>query len=258
MTFDDFTHQVGRALLYGLPTVGLAWFVFQKAAERWVDAHFAKRQKEFEHEQAKELQRIKAKLDTVIQGSLKLQEREFKIIPEAWEKIGDAYGLACWLCAPMQQYTSLAQMSANQLEEFLSKQELLWETQKQEIRDTPVSQRDKLWQQLDIRMRYSRAHNVLASADKFLKANSIFLPDDLRAQFNMQVNNIWEALISFDIGSHPHAKDYKMIREAWDKLKKDGEPLHTAIEKSVRKRLLEQTQLADAQTNAVTTMEAKG
>ncbi|HEY3432485.1 MAG TPA: hypothetical protein VGK09_08045 [Rhodocyclaceae bacterium] len=246
MTFDEFTQYLGRFFFYGGVSAGLFWLVAQKTAERWVDAHFAKRQKVFEHEQAKELQRIKAKLDTVIQGSLKLQEREFKVIPEAWEKIGDAYGLACWLCAPMQSYTSLQRMSESHMEEFLSKQELLWETQKEQIRNTPAGSRDEVWQEIDTRMRYSKVHSALTAADKFLKVNSIFLPDDLREQLNKLVQVVWEALISFDIGNHhSNFKDYKMIREAWDKLKKDGEPLHAGIETAVRKRLLEQTQLAD-------------
>lgn len=214
-------------------------------------AHFAKRQKAFEHEQAKELQRIKARLDTVIQGSLKLQEREFKVIPEAWEKIGNAYGLSCWLCSPMQSYTSLQYMSEGHLEEFLSKQEMLWETQREQIRNASASNRDKVWQELDTRMRYAKTHDALADADRFLKANSIFLPDELRDDFNKLVHVIWEALISFDVGNHPSSKDYKMIGEAWDKLKKEGEPLHTDIEKSVRKRLLDQTQLADEQLQSV-------
>lgn len=251
MTFDEFTQYLGRFFIYGGVSVGFFWLVAQKTAERWVDAHFAKRQKEFEHEQAKELQRIKAKLDTVIQGSLKLQEREFKIIPEAWEKIGDAYGLACWLCSPFQSYASLQHMSGSHLEEFLSKQELLWGTQKEQIQNTPAGDRDKVWQEIDTRMRYSKVYSSLAAADKFLKANSIFLPDDLREQLNKLVQVIWEALISFDVGSDPSSKDYKMIREAWDKLKKDGEPLHAEIEKAVRKRLLEQTQLADEQRQAM-------
>ena len=247
MTFENFTQYLGSFFVYGGVSVGLFWLISQKAAERWIDAHFSKRQKEFEHQQAKELQRIKARLDTVIQGSLKLQEREFKILPEAWEKISDAYGLACWLCSPMQTYASLQQMSDAQLEEFLSKQELLWESQKQQIRDSSTGERDKLWQDIDTRMRYTKTQNALGTADKFLKANSLFLPDELREQFNKQIHVIWDALISFDVGNHPHAKDYKMIREAWNKLKKEGEPLHEEIEKAVRKRLVEQTQIADEQ-----------
>jgi hypothetical protein len=251
MTFDDFTQYLGRFFVYGGISVGLFWLVAQKAAERWIDAHFAKRQKDFEHEQAKELQRIKAKLDTVIQGSLKLQEREFKIIPEAWEKISEAYGMACWLCSPMQSFASLQHMSKAQLEEFLSKQNLLWETQRQEIRDAPAANRDKLWQEIDTRMRHSKVQSSLATADNYLKANSIFMPDDLREQFNAQTRIIWDAIITFEVGNHPYAGDRKLISEAWEKLKNEGQPLHEQIEKAVRRRLLVQTQIADDQIQSV-------
>ena len=251
MTFNEVTQYIGNFFIYGSVSVGIFWLVAQKSAERWVDAYFAKRQKEFEHEQAKELQRIKAKLDTVIQGSLKLQEREFKIIPEAWEKIEDAYGLACWLCAPMQEYASLEYMSDSHLEEFLSKQELLWETQKEQIRNTPTDNRNNVWQKIDMQMRSSKVRSSLADSDKFLKANSIFLPDDLREQLSKMVQVIWNALISFNVGNAATPKDSKLIHEAWAKLKTEGEPLHMEIEKAVRKRLLEQTQLADEQLQSM-------
>lgn len=245
MTVDELTKQLGNVFIYGVPSVGIAWLFLQKAAERWVDAHFAKRQKAFEHEQAKELQRIKAKLDTVIQGSLKLQEREFKIIPEAWEHIGQAYGVASWLCSPMQTYASLEYMTPGDLDEFLSKKEWLTTGQKNQIRDLSGHSRDTRWQELDTGYRYNQARNALAEADKFLKANSIFIPDALREQFDAQVAIIWDALISFDSGSFLGSKEYSLIKQAWEKLKVEGGPLHKEIEKAVRKRLLEQSQVAD-------------
>lgn len=245
MTFDDLLKQLGNVFIYGVPSVGITWLFLQKAAERWVDAHFAKRQKAFEHEQAKELQRIKAKLDTVIQGSLKLQEREFKIIPEAWVHIGEAYGVASWLCSPMQTYVSLEHMTPGDLDEFLKKKEWLTAGQKDEIRNLSGHYRDTRWQELDTRYRYNQARNALADADKFLKANSVFIPDGLREQFDSQVTIIWHTLISFDTGSFHGARDYSFVTQAWEKLKKEGEPLHKGIEKAVRKRLLEQSQLAD-------------
>jgi hypothetical protein len=42
-----------------------------------------------------------------------------------------------------------------------------------------------------------------------------------------------------------------MIREGWDKLKKDGDPLHKQIEDAVRKRLVEQAQLAEDHVRSV-------
>jgi hypothetical protein len=243
MTFDGFIKLIGQVVLYGGGSVGIGWLLLQKSAERWVDAHFAKRQKEFEHEQAKELQRIKAKLDTVIQGSLKLQEREFKIIPEAWEKISEAYSVADWLCSPLQSYASLRWMSAAELEEFLSKREHLSETQKQAIRDKPLEDRDKLWQEFETNKRYNKAREALAAADGFVKANSIFLSDDLRKMFNQQVEIVWRALIAFEVGIQ--SGDYTMRASSSEMLKNEGKPQHEQLEKAVRARLLEQTQLAD-------------
>jgi hypothetical protein len=249
---EVFVDYASRFVVYGGASVGLAWIIFQKAAERWIDAHFAKRQKDFEHEQAKELQRVKARLDTVIQGSLKLQEREFKIIPEAWEHVSEAYHLACWLCSALQQYVSLRYMSAGELDEFLAKQEALWETQKQEIRNAASNQRDELWQDIDRRMRYNKVRGALAAADKLLKANSIFLPDQLREQFNKLVKVIWDALIAYEIGTDPHAGDRSLVGDARKKLQEDGEPLHQEIERAVRRRLLEQTQIADDTVQSLT------
>lgn len=243
VTSDALFKLIGQVFLYGGVSVGIGWLILQKAAERWVDAHFAKRQKEFEHEQAKELQRIKAKLDTVIQGSLKLQEREFKIIPDAWEKISEAYTIADWLCSPLQSYASLRWMSVPELEEFLSKRDHLSETQKQAIREKRPEDRDKRWQELETDKRYFKAREALASADGFVKTNSIFLPDDLRGMFNKQTELIWKALVAFEVGVQ--SEDYTMRNSAHETLRSEGKPLHEQIEKAVRARLLEQTQLAD-------------
>lgn len=245
MTLDDLTQHIGNVLLYGGTSVGLVWLFAQKTAERWVDSHFAKRQKEFEHEQAKELQRIKAKLDTVIQGSLKLQEREFKIIPEAWEKIGELYGLARWLCSPMQQYAHLEYLNTEELEEFLGKQDALSNSHRRRIREASPDLRDKLWQDLDTRVRRNRVQNALVEADSHLKANSVFIPDSLRERFEKEVQIIHHALASFDTGTMHGAKQYKYIADAWEKLQNEAEPLHKEIEKAVRRRLLEQSQLND-------------
>jgi hypothetical protein len=42
-----------------------------------------------------------------------------------------------------------------------------------------------------------------------------------------------------------------MMREAWDKLKKEGEPIHGGIERGVREQLLEQTRIADERLQSI-------
>src|ERR1700744_6209636 len=121
ITFDDVGGLVGKVVLYlgsvTMVSAGIAYLA-KKGFEKWIDSYFAQRQKAFEHEQAKELQRLKVKIDTVVQGALKMQEREFKIIPEAWEKVSDAFGRVAWLTNPFQSYAELRLMSTAELDEF--------------------------------------------------------------------------------------------------------------------------------------------
>ncbi len=76
-----------------------------------------------------------------------MQEREFKLLPDAWGYVSEAFGLARWLCSPMQQYASLQYLSDAETEEFLAKSELL-ETQKEKLRGASANARDKLWQNM--------------------------------------------------------------------------------------------------------------
>lgn len=242
MTLDDFTQFLGRILAYGIPSIALFWLLFQKSVERWIDAHFSKRQKEFEHEQVKELQRLKVKLDTVVQGALKLQEREFKIIPEAWEKVSEAFGLALWLSAPFEETISVGQLSEAELAEFLEKSDL-YETQKAKIREADRRNRDELYREIEIRKRHGRGRQAIADADSFTRMNGLFMPEPMKKQFAQLVQLIWECVVSHQVGTE--AKDYKITNDGWKKLKEQGEPLHDAIEVAIRLRLLEQAKLVD-------------
>lgn len=246
LAWDDIVRFVGNLAIYGTPLVLGIGLLVRSSAERWVESYFAKRQKQFEHEQAKELQRLKVKIDTVIQGALRLQEREFKIIPESWEKVSEAFGLASWLCSPIQEYTSLRDVSEEELEEFLERSSL-WESQKAKLRVATPKSRDALWQDMDTWQRRNKVRNALSEADRFVKVNGVFLPEPLRDQFNKLIEVIWHALVSYDSGFRCSPKEYTLIEKAGDKLKTEGEPLHKQIEEAVRRRLVEQSEIAEGQ-----------
>jgi hypothetical protein len=82
------------------------------------------------------LQQLRVEIDSLLSGALKLQEREFQVLPEAWEKLDEAHALVSWLVLPMQEYPNLDRLTQPQLEEFLVASELI-ETQKEELRSSP-------------------------------------------------------------------------------------------------------------------------
>lgn len=243
MTGDEFFEILGQVLAYGLGTAGVLFLLFKKMVETWIEKVFARREREFEHDRAVEMQRLRVRIDTAIQGAIRLQEREFKLLPEAWEHVSEAFGLARWLCSPMQQMGSISALSDSELEEFLAKSELR-ESQKDKIRAADERYRDELWWEMDLWQRYTKVKAAVSEADKFVKVNGVFLPDALRKSANDLVEVIWEAMIDYETGSQVRPKDYKMIRQGWDRLQGKGAELHASLEEGVRARLREQTQLS--------------
>lgn len=244
MTLDDVPQIIGQVFLYGLAPAGIFFLGCRRIVESWVEGLFKQRQQEFEHEHAKELQRLKVKIDTAIQGAIRMHDREFTLLPDMWAHVSEAFSLARWLCSPMQQYASLRYMSAPELEEFLSKTEL-WESQKDKLRTAKDQDRDRLWQDMDMWQRYNKVKAAMSSADKLVKVNGVFLPDDLRALFNELIAVVWEALIAYETGSQISPKDYKMMKEGWTLLQGKGTELHKALEDALRRRLLAQAAFAE-------------
>ena len=124
---------LGEMLVFGGSGAAIAYLLFQFLGKSWIDNKFAQRLEQHKHQQALELQRLRVEIDSMLSGALKMQEREFMILPALWEKLDEAYGLATWLTSPAQQYPGVGRMGDEELEEFLSSSKLL-ETQKSSIR----------------------------------------------------------------------------------------------------------------------------
>jgi hypothetical protein len=199
VAFDDFTAFLGKAIAYGAPVTAVAVFAGKRTAEKWIDSYFTKRQKTFEHEQAKEMQRLKVKIDTVIQGALKMQEREFKVIPEAWEKVSEAFARVAWLTSPFQSYAQLRLMTPDELDEFLDSNELT-DTQKQTLRDSSGMDRDQKWQKMSDWLRRNAALKAVVEADTYVKINGVFIPLDLHKQFLALTHIARTTLNSWTVG----------------------------------------------------------
>jgi len=113
-----------KMLVYGGGGAVIAYLIFQYLGTKWIENKFAERLDELKHQHALELQRLRIEIDSLLSGSLKLQELEFEFLPDAWQKLDEAHGLVSWLVSPMQEYPDLDRMNTQQLEEFLETTEL--------------------------------------------------------------------------------------------------------------------------------------
>jgi len=223
---------LGELVAYGGGSAVVAYLLFQYLGKTWIENKFSQRLDQLKHQQALEIQRLRVEIDSLLSGALKLQDREFQVLPEAWQKLDEAHGLVSWLVSPMQEYPDFDRMTQAQLEEFLATTEFT-DTQKDQLR---ASQK-KVSSYQDIVFWY-RLHKVkvaFSDLQKFVARNGIFFPSELKEKFTKISEMLWSALISKEVGYE--AKDYKMQREGWKEIKENVEPLYKLIEADIQARL---------------------
>jgi hypothetical protein len=231
---DQLLRFLGEVVLYGGGSTAIAFLLFRYLGKGWIDARFAERLEAFKHDQAKELQRLKVEVESLLSGALKIQEREFTVLPEAWHKLNEAYSLTCWVVSPMQQYPAIGRMNQEEIEEFLSESELT-ETKKNRVRGATGRERENEYQNIIFWYRLHRAKTAVGELQNYSISHGLFLPPHLKQQFSEIRPLLTNALIAMEVGHE--GLDHKMQGEAWKALQEKAEPLHNAIEDAIGKRL---------------------
>lgn len=233
MTISDaILKLLGEALAYGGGGAVVAYLLFQYFGKNWIENKFAQRLEQHKHQQALELQRLHLEIDSMLSGALKLQEREFQLLPEAWQKLDEAHGLVRRLVSPGQEYPNVDRMTPAELEEFLSKSELT-ETQKQRVRT--ANNRLKAYEETIFWHRLHCVKIAISDLENFVARNGIFFPTSIKDKFTQISNLFWSAIISKQVGHE--AEDYRMQSEGWKKIQEEAEPLYKAIEGEIQARL---------------------
>ena len=229
---DNIVNFLLQILAYGGGSAVIAYLLFQWLGKTWIENKFEQRLDQLRHQQALELQRLRVEIDAMLSGALKLQEKEFAVLPEAWAKLDEAHGLVNWLVAPFQQYADVNRMNDPQLEEFLVDTSFA-ESQKNEIRS--AGDKGRKYQDIVFRHRLHKVKTAFGDLQTFVARNGIFLPTELEEKFSKISELLWSTLISKEVGHE--AKDWKMQNEGWTKIKDEVEPLYKSIKNEIQARL---------------------
>ena len=229
---DDVTKFLLQMLAYGSGSAAVAYLLFQWLGKTWIENKFAQRLDQLRHQQALELQRLRVEIDAMLDGALRLQEKEFSVLPEAWVKLDEAYSLVTWLIAPYQEYADVNRMTGLQLEELLTNTTFT-DSQKQDVRS--AGDKGKAYQDILFWHRLHKVKNAFADLQNYVARNGIFLPPDIELKFKKIAEMLWSAVVSKEVGHE--AKDWKMQREGWDKIKEEAEPLYLQIKALIQNRL---------------------
>jgi hypothetical protein len=184
------------------------------------------------HEHAKEIERLRLEINTLLSRVTKLHEREFVIVPEAWARLQEALWRLQVFVSVFQSYPDVERLSRERLEEFLESSKLL-ASEKKEVRDS--REKNKTYQEIifwhdlrEVRILYSEFH-------KYLEKNCLFMPPDLRKSFTDIDNKMWDALQKREIGKQ--IDDFPKWVEASQQMRDEIGPDLNRLEGIVQTRL---------------------
>jgi hypothetical protein len=223
-----------------LSTSGAAT-IMKLAGKTWLDAFISKRLEAFKHENAKELAQMKVDIDTALSGSLKLQEREFEVLQEAWSKLDEAYATTEWIAHPFQQYPDLAPMSPIELDEFMEGEDFS-ESQKDSLRHATAgftqseTGRNAVYQNLQFWKRLHQAKVAIGAMHKYVSAKAPFFTPELRKQFDDLLPMLHSVVIALE-GAQQFKLNEKRA-EAWKKFSEEAKPAYSALNLAIKQRFI--------------------
>jgi hypothetical protein len=232
MTIEEIGSWVLVILVSGGGGGAIAFAVLKSTASKWLDSHFEHRLQAYKHAQQIEIEHLKMSISNLLDRAIKLNQREFDVLPESWVKLNDAYWSVAGLVAPLQETPNINHMNAAQQEEFI-KECALAEWQKQELRGA----KDKTEY---YRASYSwlRLHECkLKVKDAFvhLKKHGIFMSEDIRNKLLVINNLAWGAVVEFELNLDERFEPKQS--EDTVKFRKDAESLMSDVEIDIRKRV---------------------
>lgn len=229
---ETFFQFVGWIVLFSGGGAAIAYALFVFLGKKWIENKFATKLEEYKSAQNRELEDFRYKINTLFNRVLKIHEKEYEVLPEAWAKLHEAKDYISDLVNPFQQYPDFSRLNEAGIRSYLHKLE--WEDY--QIADL-INADDKnehfiekiFWHRL------KKAQSKFFDFHSYISKNRILLSEALKEQFDKADTLMWDALVKREIGVE--AKDYKMKNEAYKMLNKDIEVILVAIEKLVQKRL---------------------
>ncbi len=216
-----------------------AYTAFQFLGKKWLDAHFAKRLAKFTHDQNQEIERLRFRINALMDRTTKLHQHEFEVLPEVWNRLGIAFASAATFTSRITSYPDLDRMGEAQFSEFLAASEFLgW--QKDELRQ--CSDRNDRYKKMIFWHRLHSVRNSHADFHNYLITNGIFIQPELKEKIRALSNMMYDAFRERELDEeNPIPGEGRFAKG--DRLQREGTGELQAIEKDVQARLWEANKL---------------
>ncbi len=221
-----------QVIVAGGGAAAIAYWLFTTLGTKWLENRFSQRLEALKHAQNQELERYKYQIQVLFNRISKIQDREFEVLPAAWNRLQDALGPLFDLNAILQTFPDLDRMAPGEVEHFISNSELI-DTHKEELR--AAHQKTELYQKRIFWYRVTNARKAHGEFHNYLIYNRIFLTRELFDKFEQIDDLITQALIELEVTGRTRRepKGWREVKEQADKL----QAIVSEIETLVQKRL---------------------
>lgn len=213
----------------------IAFQLFKKFGESWLDDRFKSRLQDLAHIQNKEIERLRNELTKSFDRASKLHQREFEVLPMVWDEVHEAFWTTASFVSPLQLHPDLNSMEDSQLQAFLEKCDLD-EWQKNNIRKT--GDKTTQFRSYAFWHRLHHAQRARHSALNKISRHAIFLDEAMRDDLLDILSRLNGALIEHETNhklpmlrrSDPLDKDITWVRG-------EGRADMERVEARIRRRL---------------------
>jgi len=223
---------LGGVTIGGAAAVGYG--LFKWLGEKWIDQKFEKQMEAYRTEQTRELERLRHKINSVFDRTIRLHTREFEVLPDLWGKLVDAHAWGAGYISAYQEYADVSQMDNEQLEEYLAGTAFM-EVQKRDIRDASRSERGKVFMKIADLYRHNDAAERIRTFATSLRKDGVFVKPEIKADMEELLKLIRDAV--FERRSNQEDDIHPPLRDDYKRFKSDAQPLLEKIESAVSARL---------------------
>lgn len=186
----DFLTQLG---VTASATLLFAWVGFRWFGSKWLEAQFSERLERFKHEQNQEIERLRFRINALMDRTTKLHQHEFEVLPGLWSRIGNAFGAAQWVVSRNQSRPGLDRMPPDVLEDFFEEVDLP-SRQRDEIRALPDDEKNGRYETIRFWRQLTLAKNEVGELNNYLLDKGIFIHTDLKLKVREMMKMIDAAL----------------------------------------------------------------
>lgn len=189
--FDELWQGIGLFVTAGGGVIVIAYGIFRKFGEKWLESKFEQSLTNYKHAQQKELERLRFSINSLLNRASKLADREFEALPRLWASLNDAFWQVAAFISPIQSYPDLERMTDTQLDEFLAKSPLeKWE--KNELRAS--EKRNSYYMERIYWHKLGDATSLTKNFSILLAKDGIFLTQELHDGFSAIEKMLWDAI----------------------------------------------------------------